>query len=193
MAEATWSLVAVTFLLALGAAWYAAETHRVVDRMDKEREARERPMLALHLVPWQGQLVKLRIQNVGPGAAFRISGAIEGRSESNSLSFPWSYELLAPGKYEEFGAPALEEDGSEGRHRLDKIRERFETIRAKFTYEAGMGKAYELDQTINVRTIANDWLEARMMATQDHPERLGPRIAKALDKIADSLSKLPGR
>jgi len=193
MAEATWGLVAVTFLLALVAAWYAAETRRVVDRMDKEREARERPVLAMHLVPWQLGLVKLRIQNVGLGPAFAISGIIEGLSEGELLSSSWTYPLLPPGNYEEFGFPTVDKVDPDGRFRLDKIRERFETISARFTYKAATGKDYELDQTINIRHISDAWVEARMMVTQDHPERLGPRMAKALDTIADSLSKLAGR
>lgn len=193
MTGATWGLVGVTFLLVLVAGWYAWETRRLVDRTDKEREARERPMLAVHLVPWEAQLMKLRIQNVGPGAAFEISGAIEGVSAGRSLSFPWAYPLLAPGKYEEFGFPTADKDDRQGRFQVDKIRERFETIRAKFTYKAGTGKEYELDKTINIRDITDAWLEARMMATQDHAERLGPRIAKALDKMADSVGKMRDR
>lgn len=188
MAEATWVLVAATFVLAFGAAWYALETRRMVDRMDREREAKERPVLALHLVPWYPMLVKLRIQNVGLGSAFEISGAIEGWSSGELLSSPWTYPLLPPGKYEEFGFPAVEDD-AEGRFRTDKVRERFETIRARFTYKAATGRDYELDQTINLREMTGDWVKARMMATEDHPERLAPRIAKALDKIADAIGK----
>jgi len=189
MTEATWGLVGVTFLLVLVAAWYAWATHQMVDRMDKEREARERPMLAFHVVPWESGLVKLRIQNVGSGAASDILGAIEGASGGQLLSSPWAYPLLAPGKYEEFAFPTADRDDREGWYRLDRIRERFETISARFTYKAGTCKEYKLDQTIHIRDIADAWVEARMMATQDHPERLGPRMAKALDKIADAMGK----
>ena len=188
MVVATWSLVGVTFLLVLAAAWYAAETRRLVDRMDKEREARERPILAFHLVPWQGGLVKLRIQNVGLGPAFAISGTIEGESKGGPISFPWTYPLLTPGKYEEFGFPAVDDD-AEGRFHIDKVRERFDSVRAKFTYKAANEKIHELDSLINVRDITDSWMKALMLATEDHPERLMPRIAKALDKIADSLGR----
>jgi hypothetical protein len=160
--------------------------------MDKEREARERPVLAFHLVPWAPTLVKLRIQNVGLGPAFAISGAIEGESEGKLFSSPLIYSLLAPGKYEEFGFPAVDGD-AEGRFRTDKVRDRFESIRARFTYEAATGKNYKLDYIINVRDVTDSWVKARLMATEDHPERLMPRIAKALDKIADSMGKVRNR
>jgi len=188
MVVATWALVVVTFWLAVGAAWYAIETHKMVDRMDKEREAHGRPVLAFHLVPWEAGLVKLRIQNVGLGPAFSISGAIEAESSGEPLSSPLQYSLLTPGSYEEFGFPVIDND-SETRHRTEKVRQHFESIRARLTYKGADGKGYVLDDTINVRELTDSWIEARMMATQDHPERLMPRIARALDKIAGAVSK----
>lgn len=189
MTEATWALVGVTFFLVVGAAWYAAETRRLANRMDRELEARTRPVLAFHLVPWHPTVVKLRIQNVGPGAAFDISGVIEGSSDGKASSLPWAYPLLLPGKYEEFGFPAAHDD-RDARHRLEKVRQRFESVRARFTYKSATGDQYELDSMIKVRDITDDWVESQMMATQDHPERLAPRIAKALDSIAESAKRI---
>lgn len=190
MTAATWSIVGVTFVLAVTAAWYAWETRRVVDRMDKEREARERPVLALHLVPWGPMSVKLRIQNVGMGPAFNISGAIEGWSGEQLLGLPWSYPLLPPDKYEEFGFPAEADSDAGSRFRMDEVRQRFENIQANFSYKSASGHEYVLHDTIAVRDITEDWLKSRMLATQDHPERLAPRMAKALDDIAQSTREI---
>ncbi len=72
MTEASWVLVGVTIVLVLLTAWYATETHRTVKRMDREREETSRPVLTLQLIPWQPQLLKLRIQNVGNGPAVGV-------------------------------------------------------------------------------------------------------------------------
>ena len=184
MTEATWALVAGTFVLAVAAAWYAFETRRIVDRMDKEHEERNRPLLAFHLVPWHAQTVKLRIVNVGPGTAHAIKGDVEA---SDKTAFPWSYPVLLPGKYEEFGFPAEAGATAEKRFNMDAIRQRVETVHAQFRYKSASGRQYVLDEVIAVKDITDDWIESRMMATQDHPERLLPRVAKALDDIARAL------
>lgn len=189
MTEATWGLVAGTFILAIGAAWYAIETRRIVDRMDKEREARDRPMLAFQLVPWGPKTLKLRIQNVGLGAAFGIEGSIEAFTGQMSVTSPWSYPLLPPGKYEEFGFPAEPDATPDERFNLDKIRQLFDGVRAQFTYTSASGNVFGLDETIAVRDITDDWIASRMMTTQDHPDRLLPRIAKALDEIAKGTNR----
>lgn len=35
--------------------------------------------------------------------------------------------------------------------------------------------------------MTDDWIASRMMATQDHPERLLPRLAEALEGIEKHL------
>ena len=189
MTEATWGLVAGTLILAVVAAWYAFETHRIVDRMDKEREAKDRPTLAFHLVPWGPKTLKLRIQNVGIGAAFALKGDIEGFLNGERVgAYPWSYQVLAPGKYEEFGFPTEPSASPDDRFNMDAVRGRFERVHAYFTYKSASGREYVLDDTIRVRDITAEWIASRMMATQDHPDRLLPRMAKALDEIAKAVA-----
>jgi len=183
MTVATWALVVVTFLLAVGAAWYALETRRIVRRMDLEREDRVRPLLGFQLIAWGPNLLKLRIQNLGSGPALEVKGYIQAISASGNVSFPWSYPLLAPGKYEEFGFPVPPGATSEDRFRLDTIRARVDTVRAQFSYKSVRGREYSLDDAISVAEVTADWISSRMLATEDHPERLVPRIAKALEGI----------
>ena len=187
MEAATWGLVIVTAFLAVGAFWYAVATHRIVDRMDKEREDRSRPFLAFHLVPWQPKLLKLRIQNIGPGPAFAIKGRVEAVGDGGEASFQWSYSVLVPGKFEEFGFPPDPTTNAEERFNLDIIRQRFKTVSADFTYKSASGREYPLREAINVLDVTDDWIASRMLTTQDHPERLLPRMAKALDDIVKVL------
>lgn len=184
MTDATWALVGVTIILVIVTGWYATETRRTVKRMDQEREQLSRPFLTFQLIPWQPQLVKLRIQNVGNGPAFRVKGTIEAIRKSGSASIPWSYPLLAAEKYEEFGFPAPPEANNEERFRLDEIRSKVIEVRAKFTYSSASGSKYELNETVQVQQVTDDWLASKMMATQDHPERILPRIAKAIEDLA---------
>jgi hypothetical protein len=102
---------------------------------------------------------------------------------------PWRYPLLAPGKYEEFGFPDRAAEGAEERFNLDAIRRRVETVHAQFTYGSISGREYDLNDQINVRSVTGDWIASRMMATQDHPDRLLPRMAKALDAIAQAIKR----
>lgn len=160
----------------------------MVRRMDRDREDRIRPLLAFHLVPWQAKLVKLRVQNVGAGPAFGVSGAIEATSSNgDKVGFRWSYPLLAAGKYEEFGFPTQPGASGTERFNLDAVRARVEGVEAHFTYKSASGRQYELVDRIGIKDITDDWIGSQMLATQDHPERLLPRMAKALDEIAKTI------
>ena len=143
-----------------------------------------RPVLTLQLIPWEATLIKLRIQNVGNGAASGVKGEMEAVTKAGLLSVPWSFPLLASGKYEEFGFPIPPDGKSDDRFRLDSVRERIPEVRAHFSYRSTYGTEYELEDSIDIREVTDDWLASRMMATQDHPDRLLPRIAKALESLA---------
>lgn len=187
MEAASWALVGITIVLCGLTGWYATETRRIVKRMDEEREAVTRPHLTIQVIPWQPGLLKLRIQNLGNGPAFRIKGEIKSiASDSNAESpkFDWSYVVLSPGKYEEFGFPSRSE---RSRFRLQEIRETVARTEAHFEYFSGTGRRYTLDELVDIKELTADWVDSRMMATDDHPERLLPRIAKALEDIAKGL------
>lgn len=61
------ALVAATFVLVAITAWYAWETRQIQKRMEHEREALTRPLLAFNVVAWQPLLLKLTVENVGTG------------------------------------------------------------------------------------------------------------------------------
>ena len=181
----TWSLVGVTIVLVILTGWYAVENHRMVKRMDRQREEISRPVLTLQLIPWQPKLLKIRIQNVGNGAAVGINGVIESVRKSELVSTPWSYPLLANGKYEEFGFPVPPSASDEERHGLDEIRSEVIEVKAEIVYESVYGHKYEMKDSIDIKQVTDHWIYSRMMVTQDHPDRILPRIAKALDKLAE--------
>lgn len=180
-----WPLVGVTIVLVILTGWYAVENHRMVKRMDREREEFSRPVLTLQLIPWKAKLLKIRIQNVGKGLAVGINGVIESVRKSELVSTPWSYPLLDNGKYEEFGFPVPPTASEKERHGLDEIRSEVIEVKAGFVYESVYGHKYEMKDCIDIQQITDDWIYSRMMTTEDHPERILPRIAKALDKIAE--------
>jgi len=107
--------------------------------MDREREDRTRPLLAFALIPWGSKALKLRVANLGPGPAFGIAGEIEAGCGTGSVTLPWSYPVLSPGKYEEFGIPAPPGASSTDRFDLDAIRERADVLRADLTYSSAAG------------------------------------------------------
>jgi len=187
MIDANWVLAGVTFILVLLTGWYATEMRRTVKRMDRQLEEMSRPYLTFQLVPWQPQLLKLRVQNVGNGPAMHIAGTIESVMDSGSTSVHWGYPMLAAGKYEEFGFPVPSGSSNDERFRLDSIKAKINEVRAEFVYNSASGCQYELKDTIQVKQVTEDWASSRMMATQDHPERILPRIAKALEDLAKNL------
>ena len=174
-------ITGVIALLSIGVFWH---NHKIIRRMDLQREESSRPNLVFQLLPWRPGLVKLRIENVGAGPAIDVLGTITGENKHGKpASFEWDYPVLGPGKYEEFGLPPSQATGEE-RFRLERIRERLKAVGAEFTYTSGSKKKYVLSQTIEIEPLTSSWLESRMMATEDHPERLIPRIAEGIEAIA---------
>lgn len=190
----TWALVGATILLFAAACWYATETRRIVHRMDIEREDKARPVLTSQLIPWAPGLVKLRIQNVGGGPARNVAGKIESVFiDSGSETINWSYPLLNPDKYEEFHIPLPTSIERTKGFDLKTIKSKVSQVKAVFNCESMSGHPYKLEDSIDIQRITQDWLDSRMLATEDHPDRLLPRIAKALDELPDiarSLEKL---
>jgi copper chaperone CopZ len=176
--------LALTIVLVGITAWYANETRRIVNRMDREREEMRRPELALQLVPWQATLLKLRIQNVGAGPAFDVKGEIVAETKLGIATIPWSYNLLNVGKYEEFGIPVSDKKCE---HDYNIIKAAVKKVRATFTYNSSSGIEYTLDDLINIQELTDDWIESQMLATQDHPDRIMPRIAKTLEEIKNKI------
>ena len=123
-------------------------------------------------------------------AACNIEGTIESKTKSSPVSFPWSHPLLSAGKYEEFGFPVPESANHEGRFRLEKIRENIVEVHARFEYRSLRGENYKLDYSIPIEKITNDWVSSKMLVTQDHPDRIVPRIAKTLERIREELAKM---
>ena len=184
MNEVNWALAGVTFLLAAITGWYAFEMRRSVGRMDKEREEMHRPVLTFQLIPWLPGVVKLRIQNVGSGAASGIEGTLQTVSNKGTFGWSWSYPVLGPGKYEEFGIQIRLDTGYKACFDVDKIRSTVTEVKAELTYKSVSGHQYKLEDSIQIQKVTEDWLQSKMMITQDHPDRLLPRIARALEDIA---------
>jgi hypothetical protein len=176
--------LALTIVLVGITAWYASETRRIVNRMDREREEIHRPVLSLQLVPWEANLLKLRIQNVGSGPAFDIKGKIFAETKSVIATIPWSYTMLDVDKYEEFGIPI-----SDNTHVFDLniIKQTVNKVGAKFTYRSAARSEYNLEDSINIQELTTDWVDSHMLVTQDHPDRIMPRIAKTLENIERRL------
>ena len=122
----------------------------------------------------------MRIQNVGLGAAFGVVGKIEADTKSGIISTPWSYPVLGVDKYEEFGVPV-----SDNKREFDfnAIRLNVTKMGAKFTYKSISGVEYRLEDSIDVQKLAADWVVSQMLVTQDHPDRIMPRIAKAIEDL----------
>jgi len=173
--------VGVTLILSILTGWYAYEAHR-------ERVERNRPILTFQLISWAPGIVKLRIQNVGNGAASNIKGTIESILNEGIASVPWSYSLLASDKYEEFGFPMPSGSTTQDRFKLDTIKSKVVEVNAKFTYKSVLGQFYILEDSIKVQQLTDDWLSSKMLVTEDHPDRVLPRIAKALDELIKNTS-----
>lgn len=184
-----WVQIIVTVILVVITGWYAWETRCIVKNMEKDREEMHRPVLTFQLISWEASLLKLRIQNVGSGVAVDIDGKIESKTKSGLASFPWSYPLLCAGQYEEFGFPMTEGGNIEDRFRLQKIRENVIEVGATFKYKSTSGADYELNDGIQIKKVTDDWVASRMLVTQDHPDRIMPRIAKTLEGIKEALRK----
>jgi hypothetical protein len=189
MTPGDWIQSGITVVLVLITAWYAWETRRIVRNMENDREAMHRPVLAFQLVAWQAGFLKLKIQNVGNGVAVKIEGKIESDIKTGSASFPWSYTLLCANQYEEFGFPMPEGSSTNDRFKLDTIKEKVIQVKAEFAYESVTGKKYVLEDSLPIQKITQDWVASRMLITQDHPDRIMPRIAETLENIKKEMEK----
>jgi hypothetical protein len=187
MNAGNWIQVAVTIILVGITVWYAWETRRIVKNMERDREELHRPLLTFQLISWQPRLLKLRIQNVGSGVAVQVEGEIKSILKDGAASIPWSYPLLAGGNFEEFGFPMPPGASHNDAFGLDSIKDKIVEVRAQFKYKSTNGKSYELNTSIHIQKITEDWLASKMLVTQDHPDRIMPRIAKTLEKIEEKL------
>jgi hypothetical protein len=182
----TLALVGATILLAAITFWYAFDTHRIIGHMDSEREERICPILTFQLIPWAPGIIKLRIQNVGSGPAKDVVGEIESvLVSSGSESISWSYPLLTTDKYEEFHIPLpADMERTEG-FMLAEVRSKVSQVKAIFTYKSISGVQYKLEDSIDIQKVTQDWLDSKMLVTRDHPEQILPRIANALEQMAN--------
>lgn len=177
--------LALTVVLAGLTGWYAWETRRMVKNMELDREEQLRPILVFEAIPWQANLIKLRIQNVGNGAALDIAGTIKTTTKTGEeIVIPWSYSALCSQKYEEFGVPMPKGAEHTDKFKFEKIYEKVTEVHADLVYQSIYHANYELCQSIGLSSLLNDWGASGMLATEDHPERIMPRIAKALENIA---------
>jgi hypothetical protein len=97
-----------------------------------------------------------------------------------------------PGQFEEFGVPARQTDGAKEHARLfslDDIRDQIESVTASFRYTSSLGREYSMADSIDVTSLTDSWIASEMMATQDHPDRLLPRIARTLEGIEKALRR----
>jgi len=184
-----WIQVVVTTILVCITGWYAWETRRMVKNMEKDREELHRPVLNFQLIAWEANSLKLRIMNVGSGVATDIDGKIESKNMNGLASFPWSYPSLISGQYQEFGFPVINGGSTQDRFNLNKIRENVSEVEARFKYKSTNGLDYELNEIISIKKVTDDWVASKMLVTQDHPDRIMARIAKALEAIKEELRK----
>jgi len=153
----------------------------MVRGMNQEREEMHRPLLTLQLVPWTGNLVKLRIQNVGGGPAFNVHGEIHSETKDGIITIPWSYEVLGVDKYEEFGVPTSKEKHE---FEFNLIREAgVRRVRANLKCKSAANVEYITERVINVEELTGDWVASHMLVTEDNPDRLMPRIARAIENL----------
>jgi hypothetical protein len=185
-----WIQLTITILLVGITGWYAWETRRIVRNMERDREEIHRPLLILQLISWEAHLLKLRIQNVGGGGAIGIEGKLESKNKEGSNVVSWSYPVLCSNQFEEFGFPVPEGGSKKDQFELESIKDRVVEIKADFIYKSTYGINYELKDSIPIQKVTQDWIESHMLATQDHPERIMPRIAKTLEKIEISLRNI---
>ena len=75
------------------------------------------------------------------------------------------------------------------RFSFNVIKEKVVEVKARFTYKSIYGVQYELKESIQIQKVTSDWVESRMLITQDHPERILPRIAKALENLVNLAKK----
>jgi hypothetical protein len=189
MSAGVWVQAIATVILVIITGLYVRETRQMVKNMEREREEMRLPILTFQLISWAPTLLKLRIQNVGSGVAKNIEGAIESRVKSGgSARFSWSCPLLCVGQYEEFGVPMPEGTEKGDWFTLKVIHQRIIDVKAKFKYKSTRGVEYELDETIPIEKVTDDWVKSGMLVSEDRPERIMPRIARALEVIATYLS-----
>ncbi len=101
----------------------------------------------------------------------------------------WKYSAMRVGYFEEFGIPIPEDESGEWTESFknDEIRAKVSKITVDSSYQATTGEQYEDTEVIDVAAITSSWIAKKMMATEDHPERLVPRIARALEKISKQI------
>jgi len=163
-----------TIVLVCVTAYYAYQTKKTVEQMEKARRQQVLPVLKASLIFPGPAIIYLRIQNIGLGPAININATI--KIEPGSHSHEWLAPILNKDEYRKFLLPLSS---------FEEILATYERIIITGSFGDIFGTKHQIIENLDVKKLLNS------LKTQPITELwIDPYPLKALDKINDNLKKI---
>jgi hypothetical protein len=192
--------VALTGTLVVVTAYYAWQSARMNQEMQRARSAQFRPKIVLSVIGQSGPVIapRLTIENVGAGAAlaidvvFAFGPAFAGpgpvlmpdtASDEAPLPARWRYPLLKPGTGLVISNAVIAPfAGSTGLYH--NARE-LKTVRLAGSCSDALGNVHDIDETLNLDHTISQWVESEVA-----PSEIGHALEHALRPIERALDPI---
>jgi hypothetical protein len=176
-----WSIVGLTAVLVVVTAFYAWTNRQALREMALAREQGVLPKLAIRLDPVGPLHSKLRLVNVGLGAARDVRVVLHFDTVDDDLEGPtrtWRTNVLAPGEFAAFNLPDVPGGGGmDNRGFVDTHR----CIRLTGDMKDVLGKEHAVNEIIEDLV---GWWTVVTESHQSLPQDRLAEIAKAINRLA---------
>lgn len=170
----------LTTLMLLMVTWrYTLYTKRIA-------EGASAPRLSAWLFAPAGNLVFLRLGNVGLGPALDITFTLRFDAIDEPIVLRWP--LLVAKEFEDLKMPSTQ-DGVEAALRIPEVRQ-LGGVTVTTTCQALDGKPHESSDRIELEAILQSAISAQMMVTEDHPARVMVSLRNEVRGVNENLRTL---
>lgn len=166
-----------TMFLACITAYYAKQTRKTVDVMEKSAELSIMPHIKGHLITEGSFETYFRISNVGLGPANNILVKFWLDTYPSDIK-TWENNVLMPNDHEDF---ILIESGKKNVITIDYFEKNPIKIHVQAKYENMLGEKYSIDEIIDASKFVNDWIKSEQRINHE-----------PLQEIADSIRRIEG-
>ena len=177
-----WAIVGLTGVLVLITAYYAWTNRTAVAEMAEARRQAVMPKLAITLDPFGPTYSKVKLLNVGQGAALDINVEllfeVDGQGGYPGDRRHWRRHVVAPREAADFDVPDSPSGGLMDNEQLVKT---FRRVRLTGQMKDVLGATHVVDETID---RLDEWLDMLNHSGQYIPHDWLEEIAKTLRKMA---------
>jgi hypothetical protein len=168
---------------------YATLTWMMLKEMREARKAELRPCIKASLDLIGSDIVVLKIQNIGKGAAIDINAEFSLEPSENAKA-TWQYRLLSSTESKRFLLPDPDK-----KYTLDALTEKYKEVIVKISYKDVFNEMHEETLSINLKEFKEGLFGSIMLldtSMKEHIEDIKKHIkeiSKNLKEISNQIKK----